>query len=68
MRDGDWKGKMFFHVKTGHYYEVLGFGIIEATLEPAVIYASTGSSMVWIRPIKEFFDGRFVLQGLEPQT
>lgn len=46
------------HSKGGEY-RIIGFGIIEATMEPSVIYESTTSGQVWIRPCSEFFDGRF---------
>lgn len=51
---------IYRHVKTGHDYTILDFGIIEATMTPAVIYRRfDGSGGTFIRPAKEFFDGRF---------
>lgn len=51
------------HRKTGHEYQVHGHVLIEATLEPAVIYYKVRSvdpsEPTWCRPASEFFDGRF---------
>ncbi len=33
---------LFLHLKSGHVYEYVGLTIIEATMEPAVIYCSPG--------------------------
>jgi hypothetical protein len=46
------------HLKSGGLYRVIGHGFIEATVEPATIYEAT-NGVVWIRPSKEFNDGRF---------
>ena len=60
--------RLFKHVKTGHYYWVISFsGILEKTQEQMVIYCRAnpsdelgiGQRVHWIRPYKEFFDGRF---------
>lgn len=48
----------WIHKKTGHRYEIVTFALIEATLEPSVVYRSE-KGQVWIRPAHEFFDGRF---------
>lgn len=55
----DLSGEIYRHIKTGHCYEVLGMGLIEATKDTSVIYRQVDSDTVWIRPVKEFFDGRF---------
>lgn len=59
---GVWK-----HMKTGNLYEIVGFGLVEKTLTPSVIYrqhsAVIGYSSLWVRPCEEFFDGRFVRQN-----
>lgn len=52
------KGGWWIHKKTGHRYEIMTFALIEATLEPSVVYRSE-KGQVWIRPAHEFFDGRF---------
>lgn len=44
--------------KKGRYYQVIGEGIIEESCTPAVIYKND-AGMTWIRPAKEFYDGRF---------
>lgn len=46
------------HVKTGRDYIVLCTATIEATMAPAVVYGR-GDEM-WVRPLDEFCDGRFV--------
>lgn len=49
------------HLKTGNEYVVLGVGMIEATLTAAVLYRrAVGDPLVWVRPLAEFLDGRFV--------
>lgn len=53
------KGGWWIHKKTGHRYEIMTFALIEATLEPSVVYRSQ-QGQVWIRPAHEFFDGRFM--------
>lgn len=51
---------LFLHLKTGHVYEYKGLTIIEATMEPGVIYHAPGfEDMPFLRPAREFFDGRF---------
>lgn len=52
------KGGWWIHKKTGHRYEIVTFALIEATLEPSVVYRSE-KDQVWVRPAHEFFDGRF---------
>ena len=46
------------HQKTKEVYMIIGFGLIEKTLEPSVVYQSS-QGQIWIRPATEFFDGRF---------
>lgn len=46
------------HVKTGRDYIVLCTAIIEATMTPAVVYGH--GDQMWVRPLDEFCDGRFV--------
>lgn len=50
----DWE-----HVKTGNRYRILHFAVVEATLQPVVIYRSNATGAVFSRPVSEFFDGRF---------
>lgn len=51
-------GSRWEHRKGGRY-TVVAVGVIEATLTPAVVYRS-GNGNVWVRPLAEFLDGRFV--------
>lgn len=46
------------HKKTGGLYRVVGHGINEADMSPAVVYENK-DRIVWIRPHGEFHDGRF---------
>ena len=53
----------FTHLKSGKTYTILDFGVMEATLEPMVLYRRVDlmpNGPIWIRPCKEFFDGRFM--------
>ena len=47
------------HVKTGGVYMVCGGAVWEATVEAALAYRAA-DGVVWIRPVAEFTDGRFV--------
>ena len=53
--------KLWVHKKTGNKYTILHFGVQEKTICPVVIYQQVGvvEAPVWVRPCKEFFDGRF---------
>lgn len=51
----DWR-----HVKRGTTYTVEDNGVIEATLAACVIYRAQADGTVWVRPLHEFMDGRFV--------
>lgn len=55
------------HLKSGGIYTVRMNVIIEADLEPAVIYYPQYGEpeVVWCRPASEFFDGRFELISRE---
>lgn len=51
---------MFYrHKKTGGIYRIINIGIQEATLESVVIYSDASLGTIWVRPAREFFDGRF---------
>lgn len=52
-------GKRYRHLKTGGLYEIVGAGQIEKTLEDVIIYQNVETGRMWVRPTKEFFDGRF---------
>lgn len=47
------------HKKTDHLYEVVNFGLNESDLCPIVVYVSVQTGQLWVRPVAEFFDGRF---------
>lgn len=52
--------------RNGGRYLVLYLCVIEATLTPAVGYASEMSGPtdpLWVRPLDEFLDGRFTLEA-----
>jgi hypothetical protein len=57
---GIYPGMEVRHVKTGGDYTVMCEALIEATMTPAVVYRSAHDGKVWVRPTKEFCDGRFV--------
>ena len=48
------------HVKSGGYYTYLGEATLEATLEPYAMYRAMKDEVIWLRPMKEFTDGRFI--------
>lgn len=50
---------VFKHRKTDNYYFIIGEVVLENTLEEAIIYKDIKSGRVWVRPKKEFMDGRF---------
>ncbi len=51
----------WMHLKTGDLYVATAHVIMEATLEPAVVYYRKFAppDETWCRPASEFFDGRF---------
>ncbi|MCL1930016.1 DUF1653 domain-containing protein [Candidatus Saccharibacteria bacterium] len=50
-------GARYRHVKTGSEYITHGIGLVESTLEPAVVYKSANNpSLYFIRPVDEFVD------------
>ena len=53
------QSQIWQHVKSGGLYVVVGHGVIEADLTPAVIYRSLLDGITWVRPAAEFNDGRF---------
>ena len=59
-------GDVVEHLKTGNLYYIFCFGKLEATLEDVVVYIDANKNgplyygKVWIRPRKEFVDGRFI--------
>lgn len=50
----------FVHVKSGGEYRIITTGYREHDLEPVVVYRHTDTGNVFVRPIHEWVDGRFV--------
>lgn len=57
---GIYPGLEVRHVKSGGDYTVICEATIEATMVPAVVYKAEKDGTLWVRPTKEFCDGRFV--------
>ena len=67
--------RRYRHVKTGVYYNVLCRANMEKDKSPVVVYQKTKNKeqvankrrsigrQIWIRPLAEFCDGRFVIAG-----
>lgn len=54
------QSEIWQHVKTGGLYRLeTDVALIEETLGQAAIYRSLFDGQIWIRPVAEFFDGRF---------
>lgn len=53
-------GETVKHERSGGYYIYLSNAILEANLEPYSMYRSLEGREIWLRPAKEFLDGRFV--------
>lgn len=54
------------HVKTGDVYVILWLGVVEKNLKVMVAYRKPEEgSTIWLRPVNEFFDGRFVPTEIE---
>ncbi len=53
------------HKKRGTIYDIVGGGIAQASNapiqdgDPVVVYQSIDNDQIWIRPVAEFYDGRF---------
>ena len=54
------EGNVVQHVKTGGHYRIIGYATLEKTLEGHVVYQSLQDVLMWLRPMREMFDGRFV--------
>lgn len=53
------KPELYQHVNTGEIYEVICNANNEATGEPLIVYRNVIDGFRWVRPAKEFNDGRF---------
>ena len=51
--------------KNGGIYQIFHIAIIEKTNELVYVYKEYNSDKVWVRPIQEMEDGRFVLYSKE---
>lgn len=51
--------KLFLHKNSGNLYEFLHIALDENSLVSNVVYRDIDTGIIWIRPINEFFDGRF---------
>ena len=54
------KGQTLKHRKTGGFYRILYDAKIEATLEDVYVYEALINPSIWIRPVSEMEDGRFI--------
>jgi hypothetical protein len=53
-------GSRWRHVKRGTTYTVIDNGVVESTMTTCVVYRAHADGTVWVRPLSEFLDGRFV--------
>jgi hypothetical protein len=54
------QGQRLKHLKSGGSYRILYEAKIEATLEDVYVYEALVNHTIWIRPVTEMEDGRFV--------
>lgn len=52
-------GDIYVHAKTGGTYHVRLVALRESDAEPMVVYGNAHLTLVWVRPLSEFTDGRF---------
>ena len=58
------KHKLYFHVKSGKTYRLIGAGRMEADLSACIVYTDHPDNKdIWVSPHLEFFDGRFIPVG-----
>lgn len=50
--------KLYLH-KNDNLYEILSIGLLGVSLESMVTYSDIETGIIWVRPAKEFFGGRF---------
>jgi hypothetical protein len=54
------QSEIWQHVKSGGLYRLETYSaLIEDGITQAAIYRSLWDGQVWVRPVAEFFDGRF---------
>lgn len=63
------KGSIYRHEKTGNTYELVTTCILEKDAETVMVVYSDypHNKTTWVRPEKEFFDGRFTYLGPTPE-
>lgn len=61
-------GQHLQHCKSGGFYRILHHAKIEATLEDVYVYEASSNHTVWIRPVSEMEDGRFIPLTNTPQA
>lgn len=55
------QGQILKHLKTGGFYRILYEAKIEATIEAVYVYEALINHTIWIRPVTEMEDGRFII-------
>lgn len=55
------KIRTYKHLRTGGTYRIVMTAICEADSVEMTVYQSLDTGEVWVRPTKEFYDGRFRL-------
>jgi len=53
---------IWLHVKTHKLYRFVASGKLENDATAVVVYQSVDTGDIWVRPLLEFCDGRFVQQ------
>lgn len=48
------------HVKTGGIYAIESTALLESDATPMVVYRNVATGERWVRPAREFYDGRFL--------
>lgn len=55
-------GQHVIHKKTGGHYVIVGRGRLEYDIDKRIVaYRKINEIDLWIRPLEEFLDGRFIL-------
>ncbi len=63
------QSEIWQHVKSGGLYRLeTDTALIEDGVVQAAIYRSLWDGQVWVRPVTEFFDGRFINLSVDEVT
>lgn len=63
------QSEIWQHVKSGGLYRLeTDTALIEDGVVQAAIYRSLWDGQVWVRPVAEFFDGRFINLSVDEVT